>query len=126
MLTSFISAGWLRHTIQIVDPTIAGGQDSLGGPVSGQQNPTLVATVRAKIEFLGAHQLYAAQQLVSQVTHRITIRYRTWITAKLEVVFRERVFSVQAVEDPDERKRILVLLCLERNDSVGQSVTVAP
>ena len=111
-----IEAGKLRHRIQLVQPTLV--QDASGGIEEDQAS--IFATVWASIEALAGRELYAAQQKVSDVTHKITIRYMTGITAKLNVRFGNREFQIQAVENPDERTKVLNLLCLERDSSARE------
>ena len=76
--------------------------------------------IPAKIETLSGRELYAAQQKVSQVTHRITIRWQQGILAKMNVGWfdeRDRFFQIEAVENPDGVHHRLDLLCIERDDS---------
>jgi len=113
-----IEAGKLRHRIVIVKPTLA--QDTAGGWSEDAENQ--VATVWASIEALTGRELYAAQQQVSEVTHKITMRYWPGITANMNVWFQQRQFRILAAPlDPDERKKLLVMLCLERNNSARDS-----
>lgn len=114
--TVAINAGDLIHRIQIVKPTLA--QDSAGG--WQQDTDSVFATVWASIEALTGRELYAAQQRVSEVTHKITIRWYPGIVARMNVWFDNRVFQIQAVQNPDERKIMLVLLCLERDNSARE------
>jgi len=111
-----IEAGKLRHRVQLVQPTLV--QDASGGIEEDQAS--IFATVWASIEALSGRELYAAQQKVSDVTHKITMRYMAGVTAKLNVRFGNREFQIQAVENPDERTKILNLLCLERDSSARE------
>lgn len=117
-----IQAGKLRHRIVISQPTAT--QDTFGGTQIGQD--TVIATVWGSVEALGGRELYAAQQKVSDVTHRITIRWMSGIRALMVCRFEteptgdpllNRFFQIQAVENPDERRHILTLLCIERDNS---------
>jgi len=111
-----IRAGELRHRIQLVKPTLL--QDASGGFEEDQAN--VVATVYAKIEALSGRELYAAQQKVSEVSHQITIRYMPGIDATLNIRFGGREFQIQYVENPDERTKMLILLCIERDSSARE------
>jgi SPP1 family predicted phage head-tail adaptor len=113
MLSSRIHAGRLRHQIQIVDLVLS--QDSFGG--SAIDNATPFATVWAEVLDLSGRELEAAQQKVSEVTHRITLRYIPGVKAKQNVWFDDRQFQIEDVQDPDQRKKILYLLCIERDSS---------
>jgi len=112
-ISTNISAGTLQHWIVIVKPTLA--QDSAGGWAEDAESR--VAAVRAQVLALTGRELYAAQQQVSEVTHQITMRYLPGITANMNVWFRGRQFRIQAAVDPDETRKVLVMLCLERNNS---------
>lgn len=115
-LKSRIKAGDLVHQIKIVDLTLQ--QDSFGGVAIDSATP--FATVWAAVESLSGRELYTAQQKVSEVTHRITIRWMEGITAKQNVWFDDRQFQIEAIENPDERNIVLYLLCIERNDSARE------
>jgi SPP1 family predicted phage head-tail adaptor len=117
-----IKAGELRHRIVIVKPTIA--QDTAGG--WQEDTDKLGATTWAKIEALSGRELYAAQQKVSEVTHRITVRWCPGIASNMNVWFENRLFQIQAVSNPDERHKMLELLCIERDDSSRDSAGSAP
>jgi SPP1 family predicted phage head-tail adaptor len=113
----YLEAGKLRHVVTIYDP--APVQDSQGGTSFGNLAP--FAVTRARIESLLGRELYEAQQLVAQVTHKITIRWQRGIRAKQFVGFRspdlDRVFQIQHVRNPDDIPHLLILLCVERDDS---------
>ncbi len=117
-LSTRIDTGKLRHQIDIVAPT--NSQDASGG-ISLNQN-TVVATVWASIEAITGRDQLAIAEFVSTTTHKITIRYMAGITARMQVWFRGRQFQIQAVLNPDERTKMLVLLVLEIADSSQQVV----
>ncbi|HZP33965.1 MAG TPA: phage head closure protein [Candidatus Acidoferrales bacterium] len=110
-----LEAGKLRHLISILQ--VAPAQDSFGGVSTDQATETIYARVWANVETLTGRELYAAQQKVSQVTHRITMRYMPGIVARMNIGFGTRLFQIQAVENPDERPHVLILLCIERDNS---------
>jgi len=118
-----IRAGQLRHAVQIMN--LASEQDTFGGPVTA--DATVFATVPAKIEAVNGREMYAAQQVVSQVTHRVTVRWLAGVKAKMDVWFTENIgspavpvtrkFQILDVQNPDEKHHVLWLMCIERNDS---------
>lgn len=116
MLSTRLKAGSLRHRIDLVAPTNA--QDSTGG-VSLADN-VVYANVWAAIEALTGKDNLAVGEFVSQTTHKVTIRYIPGVTARMQVWFSGRQWQIQAVLNPDERTKMLVLLCLEINDSAQQ------
>lgn len=108
-----LQAGKLRQRIQVVDPSSvfddAGGQLPAWTPFGPPD--------WAAVEALTGRELYSAQQVVAEVSHKITMRYRIGISSKQAVQFNDRFFQIQAVLNPDEQTKLLYLLCLERNDS---------
>jgi SPP1 family predicted phage head-tail adaptor len=112
-----VKAGALRHAITILQPSLV--QDAAGGWQIGADN-TFAANVPAEISTLTGRELEAAKQKVSEVTHKITIRWQPGILASMNVGWfddRPRFFQIQAVENPDGRRIKLELLCIERDDS---------
>jgi SPP1 family predicted phage head-tail adaptor len=98
-------------------------QDSAGGVRN--DDATVFAEVWAAVEAISAtafgKKVYAGQQEVAEVTHRVTIRYIDGVKASMVVWFRDRQFEIEAVVDPDEQQKVLFLLCNERNDSANET-----
>jgi len=109
--TPTLMAGRLRHQIDIVRPS--GAQDDTGGPVGS--TTVVYAGVWATIEAVSGTEQLAASQFVSRVTHQVVIRYLDGIDTSMRVVFEGRTFRIQAVLNPDERTKSLVLECIEIN-----------
>lgn len=83
-------AGLLRHRIVIQEPTLI--QD----PESGEMVQAWLdrwTKVPAKFEFVNSRELLAAQAVQSEVTARITIRYRDGVTARMRGVHRGRIWN---------------------------------
>lgn len=115
--TPTLFAGRLRHKIDIVQPTDT--QDSTGGfDISVN---TVFANVWASVEALNGTDKFAAHEFVSEVSHQVTIRYLPGITASMQVWFSGRQFQINAVLNTDERNKLLILLCVEINDSRQQN-----
>jgi SPP1 family predicted phage head-tail adaptor len=119
-----IAAGELRHLVTIAQANTT--EDKFGGADPSLAGATELATVYAKVEALTLRELYSAQQKVSEVTHRVTIRYLSGIKAGMLAWFRGRQFQIQAIENPGELNKLLVLLCLERDDSAREEGTSEP
>ena len=117
--TPFMFSGRLRHRIDIVQ--VSTTQDSAGG--INLSNDTVYSNVWASIEALTGTEKFAAHEFVSQVTHQIVIRYLPGITSSMQIWFEGRQFQVEAVLNPDERPKMLVLLCIEINDSTQQATS---
>jgi SPP1 family predicted phage head-tail adaptor len=94
------------------------------------QDPSQWAVVRecwASIEAWTGDSTLATEQFVSTTSHWITIRHpRTVnITARMMVWFSRRTFQVQAVLNPTEQTKLLVLVCTEINSSSQEAPTPA-
>jgi SPP1 family predicted phage head-tail adaptor len=107
-----MQAGPLRHSVSLLSP--AGTQDSYGQPSSVYSTE---ATVRAAIEPLNGRELFQAQQVGSDISHRVTIRgvdTPSGLKASWRVAFGSRTFEVESIKDDDERGFRTELMCVER------------
>jgi SPP1 family predicted phage head-tail adaptor len=115
-----LQAGKLRQRIKIVNPTLA--QDTFGGTRIDVAAP--FAIVWASVEALSGRELYAAQQKVSEVTHRVRIRWMRGVKPQMNIWLGDpdgdREFQIQSVENPDETRHYLDLLCVERDLSARE------
>src|SRR6266478_7873533 len=129
---SRIRAGKLRHRLAIVQP-YGPAQDSTGSLALVSMSP--VATVWGSIESVSGRDVLAAMQFSAVVTHKICIRFRgpemkppITIAAKDQIWFQgpggtNRAFQILAMMNPDERNKLLILLCVEVNDSSQQQLS---
>lgn len=102
-------AGRLRHRIAIEQQVLT--DDGAGGVT---EEWVEIAAPYAAVIPLGGDELFAAQQTMPRVSHRIEMRYMHDIeSSTMRVVFRERVFDIEAVLNIDERDRELHLYCEE-------------
>lgn len=106
-------AASLRQRIRIEQPDLTpqeGGQFA----VTWQE----VATVWAKVLPLETRARSAEAvidgQLVSPVSHEITLRYRAGISAEMRLVMGARIFDIRHVVNVGEQGRLLRLLAEER------------
>lgn len=104
--------GKLRHrvTIQKLISTPDGGGGSTKTWIDD-------ATVWAAIEPLRGGERYVAQQVQSELTHKITMRYREGIKPQMRIKYKDRIkdriFEIWSVIDIDERRIWLEMLCSE-------------
>lgn len=61
----------------------------------------------------GWRELLAPDQLQSEVTHRILLRYRAGVTTAMRLLFEERAFNIRAIIDRGEIHETLELLVHE-------------
>lgn len=103
-----MKAGKLRQVVTIQSRT-NDDQDSVGQP----QDPWRgVVTVRADIAPLNGREYFSAQQVVSEVTTKITIRYRPDVTVENRIVFGDINYDILDVIDVDMRHHELQLMCM--------------
>lgn len=108
-----IDAGKLRQRITIQQPNDT-TQNTFGEVVlTDDSNWTTVDTLWAEIETLTGRELYAAQRIAAEATHKVTLRYYPGIIPKQRVLFGTRIFDVNAVLNIEERNIELHLLCKE-------------
>jgi SPP1 family predicted phage head-tail adaptor len=112
-----LNTGRLRHRINIVQ--VSPTQDSTGG--QNLSIDILYANVWASVEAMaGGDSPNGVGGFVSKTTYQIVMRYRSGICAKLQVQFNGRQFQIESVQNPDERNKMLILQCVEINDSQQQ------
>lgn len=103
-------AGALRHFITIRQPVET--QDGAGGLLTSWQN---VANVWAEVVDLSGREYFSAQQVSSEVTTRIRIRYRSGVIPKMQVKDGDVDYDILAVLDPTGRREELHLMCRRVN-----------
>lgn len=75
------------------------------------------ATRWASVEPLNGREFFAAKQEQSEITTRIRMRYDTItraITAKMRIVYENRIFEIDTILSPAEDREELILMCTER------------
>ena len=73
-----------------------------------------VATVWAAVEPLSAREFIAAQAVQSNVSVRITMRYRPGITSAMRLLHDGKVYNITGVlADKDSGREYLTLPCAE-------------
>jgi SPP1 family predicted phage head-tail adaptor len=110
-------AGRLRRRVTIEARVAA--QSTIGQPNGAW---TSQFSAWAAIEPLSGRELIAAAAAQSEVTHRVTLRYREGkaVTSAMRVNYGGRLFNIHAVRIPEEDKRAWILDCTEGNDGGGQ------
>jgi SPP1 family predicted phage head-tail adaptor len=114
-----LNTGRLRQRIAIMQ--VSSAQDSMGG--QNINTNVLFANVWASVEALNGTDKFAAHEFVSEVSHQIVIRFRCGVVAGMQVWFKGRQLQIQAVQNPDGRNKMLLLQCIEINDSQQQNPT---
>lgn len=104
-----MKAGTLRHKV-----TIQKASQTLDSSRQPTDLWVKVADVWAAVEPLSGRELVVAQQQQPDVTHRVRMRARTDVKAKMRVRHDNRSLYIGSVVNVDERDKELHLLCRER------------
>jgi len=91
-------AGKLRHKLTLLAPLDS--TDTLG-----DSNPAfiMVAQLQGAIEPLAGRELWYAQQTRADLTHKITIRGRAGLSARMRVTWQGRSFELGPPISAEER-----------------------
>lgn len=105
-----MNPGQLRHRITIQQPTET--VDQYKRPTTGWAD---YATVWAAVEPLRGREFLLAQNINTELTIRVRIRYLRGVTPGMRVKYGDRIFDIQSVIDLEERHREMHLMCVEVN-----------
>lgn len=106
-----IAAGKMNKRISIEQLTAGSpAQDTFGEP---DQTWSEFAEVWAAIEPIQGREFWAQQQVQSEITHRVRIRYLAGVLPDMRIVYSTRIFSIKHIIDPKERHEELQLMCTE-------------
>ena len=83
-----------------------------------------VCTVWAQVVDLSGRELEAQQQTGAEISTRIRIRYRAGLLPQMRALRGARAFDIQAIIDPDGRRRELQLMCKELIGAAPGAVAV--
>ena len=106
-----MDAGKLRHRVHL--QASEGLQDSVGQP---DADWVTVATVWASVEPLNGREYFTSQQIVSEVTTRIMMRYQPLlnipaVNERMRIAFQGKNYDIKDVIDVDMLHRTHVLMC---------------
>jgi SPP1 family predicted phage head-tail adaptor len=105
--------GPLRHRVTIQQKSTA--QNAFGEEAITYSdiatNPSVWANVRPAT---GRESFVAgADQQLSELSHRVQIRYRTDLSVEMRVVWESRNLDIESIHDPSGKREFLNLLCRE-------------
>lgn len=89
-----IAAGLLRHRVTLQRKVATSQNPQTGAPVYEWLD---IATVWAEVAPLSAREFVASQAMPSQVTTRMTIRYRDDVDSQCRAIHRGKVFDIHGV-----------------------------
>lgn len=106
-----LRAGELRHRIDL--QSNSGSTRNAFGETA-EAWATMAASLPAKVEPLSGRELFSAQQIQPDISHKVTIRYRQGLNAKMRVIFGARTFNVEGPpKNVEERNIVIELMCRE-------------
>lgn len=103
-----INAGQLDKRMILQAPTIARADDG-----AETITWTTLATIWAGIRTLRGREYWQAQQVNSDVTHEVLIRYRARLSPRFRLIFEGRTLEILSIQNADEGRTDLILLCKE-------------
>lgn len=68
----------------------------------------------AGLSAVGHHKQSVGYTLERRISHKITVRYDARIKSDCSLLHEGRLFKIEWIIDPDERKEFLILLCSEQ------------
>lgn len=95
-----LDIGSLRHRVTVQQRTSPPTRDSFGEPIQVWSN---VAGVWASVEPLTGRELFQAQQVRADLTHRIALRGFAGLNAAERILWGSRVFNLLPPTNPGER-----------------------
>ena len=102
-----MKSGQLDQRISV--ERLQGGVDELGQPLPDTWAPLF--TCWAAVEPLTGREYLAAQAAVSEVTAKIRMRFRPWMTAEDRVIHEGTIYNIVSLIDVRSENRELVLMC---------------
>lgn len=106
-----ISAGRLRHRIDIQEPQSS--QDPITGEIIHSW-VTVWPAVPAAVEPLSVREFIAAQAVQSEISARITIRYRDGLLPTMRILHNGRIYNPAGwLADPVRGNEYLTAPCSE-------------
>ncbi len=103
-----MKVGMLRHRIVIQENRVS--RDSFGAEISEWIQ---FAVVWAEVSPISGREYVSFKQINAEITTKITIRYLAGVTTEMRVLFKDRVFEIDSVINPEERNISLFLMCKE-------------
>ena len=103
-----MNIGKLRHRITLLKQV-----NEVNDYGASVQTWRMVATVWAEVRPLSGREYFSAQQVQSEVTTQIWLRYIDGIKPSMKVKFANREFEILSVLNTQERDVSLQLMCKE-------------
>jgi SPP1 family predicted phage head-tail adaptor len=108
-----IEAGLLRHRVTIQQ--LVETRNAEGEPISSW---TSLAVRWARIEPLSGREIFIAQQVQAQTTHKVLLRYYKGLAPGMRFQYMTRVFQITDVTSADEITDRMECMCTELSSRV--------
>ncbi len=108
-LNQLARAGAMRLRLRLEAPVDAA--DDIGGQT---RTYALLGNLWGEVTPMQGDEELVSDRFEARITHRVTLRFRPDVTARMRLVAAARVFTIRAVFDPDGSRRRLVCLAEER------------
>ncbi len=105
-----ISAGSLRHPVHAEAPATATG--SYGDTRARTWND-ITGVFWARVAPLTGREFFAAQQVSSNITTKVTFRERSDLAPNMRIIHGSRILSIKAILPPVHSGAPMVALCEE-------------
>lgn len=102
-----VNSGRLRHIINIQKSAVT--RDAFGAETITWSDFT--SSIRADVQPLSMREFFQAQQVGSELTHKVTMRYSTGIEPAMRVLYDSKQYDIKSIIDEDERHKKITLLC---------------
>ena len=103
-----MNSGRFRHRLTIQKKSEA--PEAIGGTV---ETWTTDFTRWGHIRPLSSREVFEADQLQTRQSHMVTLRYASTVSTQHRIVTQSRIFHIMSVKNPDERRRVTELGCME-------------
>lgn len=105
-----VRAGLLRQRI-----TVENNEPTVSSTGKRTENWVEFAVLWADVRANTGSETFAAQQVTPLLSYNITVRYRSDLNETMRVILDTgAILDIQAILDPDGRKRMLNIICTER------------
>lgn len=107
----------LKYRIQIQRPVVV--RSDSGEPVTNWEN---TGQVMADIYSVTGREFFEANQVNSEVTIKIVIRFKDGLTTDMRVIHGSNIYNVVAVLNQDNRRRPTTLMCKRYGKTVDGNI----
>lgn len=103
-----VNSGELNKKLSLQAPTVT--RDTDGAEIITWATLT---TVWGSINPISGKEYWQAQQVNSELTHNIKIRYRSGLNTKMRFLYGNRIFNILTIVNPTEKNVEFICKCKE-------------